>query len=231
MAIARFGEIPLVTDEFDRQSVAWPYVGRRQFRILKNYFERLPASVKLLFSLNIQQIVFRDIPSEKIFYSPMAELIYHWRRKEKPFIVFYPLGRHCREIYKIFVHELGHSLDPAVAAKAGFRPGNHFPAWAIKAADSKNWKKILRVEPISAEQSDSDEDDAKKYFRRPEEQWASRFALTAAIDYLAPAGLVSQSNLSPFRRISAARFRSGWPQSYRFFHEYIRRILARAPKN
>lgn len=222
MPIARFGEMP----PFIFKSGFPDPIKIAKFEALEEIYNSLPTPVKLLFSFNTREIVYYN-------FGPLANYAayvdYDVAGSVKPRIRIDELIR-GESISKILIHELAHTLDPYLGPRGLSHeiPQDYFPAWLYRAAQS--WKDVLKQEPDSPELNQELSDFERVYITKPNEQWANRLALTLVIDYMIPAGSIGDDDAARRHKLSAEQFKARWPKSYKFFHKYIRTIMAHAPK-
>ena len=225
MSVAKFGKVPPIQqDDISDDDF---------LRVVKNHFNVLPGPIKKLFSFNTKAIIY-GWNCGYIRNPVKAYVALEFFFREKPCIKLNAYGlTEAEEIDKVLLHELGHTLDPGINARfSGYRfSRDYFPSWLYREVNFQKWIKILRQEPHSAESCCSVSQSLSEELRRPWEQWASRIELTLMVDYMIPTGLARSDNLAIYNpEMSALKFKSGWPKSYKFFHRYIKMLLRHAPK-
>ena len=194
------------------------------YRLLKLYINLLSPEVQKLF-FNVEEIVY--IPKKRRFnWDGSAE----FPAFGLPFICVYapafrrhPKRKKKNYVWYVLMHELAHTLDFTRQSLT------EVPDEIHEGITEEEWQAILKTEPLSPEDFPSCSRAFRRYSHKPCEQWAIRMALTIFSDYLVPAGLIPENNISRTPKIlSAAEFKTQWPKSHEFFHRYIKKILARA---
>lgn len=198
--------------------------------MLKDCYNSLPSDVKNLFDFNTGLILYDESASWNVLAITEKE-----RRKKPRILIFASLFENmthrvaCKRLNRTLTHELAHTLDIynlACNPRAKSLLRNYRDIL-------RGWYKVIEKEPDSTELPSVIEDDGESIYlwaMEPREQWACRFALTIMVDYLVPAGLVPKDDLSTRRSLSVKEFKTKWPKSYRFFHNYIRMILTHVKK-
>ena len=201
------------------------WLDKSSYLELVRSLESLPAPVRKLFGFNLRDITY----SYSWLFSgpPMSAFVDDNLMRDRSSMIIIYDGAKKFGFVKLLVHELSHTLDVhSYPEMIGVVPKDHFPDWLIRSADDRRWKDILKSEPLPTELTRYN----RAWAYRPSEQWACRMAATIAVDYLVPARLVPENDIVMDRKVSADKFKSRWPKSYRFFRNYLKRILAHAPR-
>lgn len=115
-----------------------------------------------------------------------------------------------RDPKKVLMHELGHTLD------FDMYPHHNMPEWAWDFF--YKFEKIISKEPEPIEGIDRDEE---KFFGSRNEEWASRLSATITSLYLPEENTVTALKENSLR---IEEFKKEWPQSYKFFVVYIKKL-------
>jgi hypothetical protein len=223
--IANFGKFPPLRHK------GFLSVFDPNFHVLKKHYFSLPMPVKNLFSFNTRAVIFEQLSAWWLDNPPHGYTDYDLP-KEKALVVLTPDGIEQNNVYKLLIHELCHTLDPCFYKNFVFKllSNDHFPDWINRKEVDRQWREILKIESQPTEKGSRPISQARyRWMKRPAEQWACRLGITLLADYLVPCGLVKPSDLALDSDLSFREFKSKWPKSYKFFHNYAKMILAHIP--